>query len=405
MRTTNNVPVRFRVSRDESSGWSRAVLSAAMTAAARRGVAALHGRRVAMGILAAAVFLASWVMLDHWFFSHGRIVDTPYYQSYGLSMRNGEVPYRDFAVDYPPGALPVFVAPTYVGTPTWIVDYQRWFARLMAVCGVLVLAFVLLARPPWHGVVLVAVSPLLAGALILTRYDLWPAAFVAAGVAALVGDRHRLGWLALACAFTAKLYAVVLLPLAVVWTLRRRGRRELGWCTLSGSRPSPSFAALRDRRSARSLGEPLGPALAAAPDREPGGGVPDHLRPPDRRDLAPLDRARGAGRARGGNDRRRARGAGCALGGVRARAGGTRAVPALRGGMRVRVRRLREGALAPVPDLARAARRAGARVPGDRRRRAARGRDGDDAVLVRGTALRGLRARLQLCRARARSAT
>jgi hypothetical protein len=70
---------------------------------------------------------------------------------------------------------------------------------------VLVLAFVLLARPPVHGVVLVAVSPLLAGALILTRYDLWPAAFVAAGVAALVADRHRLGWLGLACAFTAKL--------------------------------------------------------------------------------------------------------------------------------------------------------------------------------------------------------
>jgi uncharacterized membrane protein len=185
-----------------------------------------------VALLAVAVFLASWVMLDHWFFSHGRIVDTPYYQSYGLSMRNGEVPYRDFEVDYPPGALPVFLAPTYVGTPTWIVDYQRWFARLMALYGVLVLVFVVLARPPLHGIVLVAISPLLAGALILTRFDLWPAACVAAGVAALVADRHRLGWLALACAFTAKLYAVVLLPLAVVWTLRRRGRRELEWGVL-----------------------------------------------------------------------------------------------------------------------------------------------------------------------------
>src|SRR5262249_54409748 len=161
---------------------------------------------------------------------HGRIVDTPYYQSYGLSMRNGEVPYRDFEVDYPPGALPVFLAPTYVGEPTWIVDYQRWFARLMAVCGLLVLAFVLLARPPTHGVVLVAVSPLLAGALILGRFDLWPAALVAAAVAAFVAGRDRLGWLALALAITAKVYAIVLVPLAIVWTLRRRGRGELGRC-------------------------------------------------------------------------------------------------------------------------------------------------------------------------------
>src|SRR5690242_4837713 len=108
-----------------------------VTVAARTGARALLGPRLVVAVLAAAVFVASWAMLDHWFFSHGRIVDTPYYQSYGLSMRNGEVPYRDFAFDYPPGALPVFLAPTYVGEPTWIVDYQRWFARLMAVCGLL----------------------------------------------------------------------------------------------------------------------------------------------------------------------------------------------------------------------------------------------------------------------------
>jgi hypothetical protein len=169
-----------------------------------------------VGLLAAVLFLGSWVILDHGFFAHGRIVDTPYYQSYGLSMRNGEVPYRDFAVDYPPGALPAFLLPTYGGTPTWIVDYNRWFARLMAVCGIAML-----------GVVLVALSPLLAGSLILSRFDLFPAALVASAVAAFVADRHRLGWLALALALTVKVYAVVLLPLAVVWTLRRRGRREL----------------------------------------------------------------------------------------------------------------------------------------------------------------------------------
>jgi hypothetical protein len=86
---------------------------------------ALLGPRLVVALLAAAVLLASWAMLDHWFFSHGRIVDTPYYQGYGLSMRNGELPYRDFAVDYPPGALPVFLAPTYVGEPTRGVDYDR----------------------------------------------------------------------------------------------------------------------------------------------------------------------------------------------------------------------------------------------------------------------------------------
>ncbi len=198
-----------------------------MTSVGARVGGALGDRRLLWAVAATVVFLGCWVMLDHWFFAHGRIVDTPFYQAYGLAMRNGQVPYRDFPVEYPPGSLPAFLVPTYFGEPTWIVDYQRWFARLMAVCGVAVLLFVLLARPPRHGVVLVAVSPLLAGALILSRFDLWPAALVAASVAAFVRDRHRLAWLALGLAFAVKVYAVVLVPLAIVWTLRRRGRGEL----------------------------------------------------------------------------------------------------------------------------------------------------------------------------------
>ena len=281
MPSTNNLPVRVRVSRDaprpaprnrriEQIGCGE-VLSAAMTVAARRGAGALHGRRVAVGILAAAVFLASWVMLDHWFFSHGRIVDTPYYQSYGLSMRNGEVPYRDFAVDYPPGALPVFVAPTYVGTPTWIVDYQRWFARLMAVCGMRVLAFVLLARPPVHGVVLVAVSPLLAGALILT-----PLRPLAGGVRRGRGRgvRRRPAPARLARARAARSRR----SSTRSCSCRSRSSGRCGGGDGGSSRGARSsrargrrrrLPALRDRRAARALGEPLGPGLAAAPDREP----------------------------------------------------------------------------------------------------------------------------------------
>jgi hypothetical protein len=180
-----------------------------------------------LAAIAVVLFLGAWACLDHGWYSHGRIVDTPIYQGYGLQMRNGLVPYRDFSVEYPPGALPAFVAPTYFGQPTVPADYQRWFARLMALCGLACLVFVVLSRPSRPAVIFVALSPLLVGYVILSRFDLWPAAFVAAAVAAFLHDRHRLGWLALALAFAAKLYAFVLIPLAIVWTLRRRGRDEL----------------------------------------------------------------------------------------------------------------------------------------------------------------------------------
>jgi hypothetical protein len=177
--------------------------------------------------LAVIVFLWSWSFLDHSFYARGRIVDTGVYQAYGLQMRQDAVPYRDFEVEYPPGSLPVFVAPTFVGHPTDLNSYGTWFARLMAVCGLLCLAFVMLGRPPTRGVAFLAIAPLLVGSLLLTRFDLWPTALMAGALAAFIRERHRLGWFALALAFSAKLFAVVLIPLAAAWTLRRRGRSEL----------------------------------------------------------------------------------------------------------------------------------------------------------------------------------
>jgi hypothetical protein len=199
-----------------------------MAALRAQAESSVRGRRLVGGLLAIAVFGLSWYCLGHWWYAHGRIVDTPFYQSYGLQMRLGALPYRDFQPGYPPGALPAFLVPTYFGQPTILASYAAWFARLMLLCGLGCLVFLTLSRASWRAIGFVAVSPLLVGYLIETRFDLWPVLFVSAAVAAFLHDRHRLGWFALALAFTAKLYALVLVPIAVVWTLRRRGRHEVG---------------------------------------------------------------------------------------------------------------------------------------------------------------------------------
>jgi hypothetical protein len=66
--------------------------------------------------------------------------------------------------------------------------------------------------------------------VVLTRFDLWPAALLAGSVAALVALRERLGFVLLGLAVAAKLYGGVLLPLALVWVWRRRGRRYALGC-------------------------------------------------------------------------------------------------------------------------------------------------------------------------------
>jgi hypothetical protein len=98
------------------------------------------------------------------------------------------------------------------------------------VCTLLLVA---LAHPtPW-GLALVAVSPLLIGTLAPERFDLWPTLLTVAAVVALLRDRHPLGWALLAAAVATKIYPLSLLPLAAVWTFRRRGRIELERCLVA----------------------------------------------------------------------------------------------------------------------------------------------------------------------------
>ena len=184
---------------------------------------------VIAAIALATVFLASWAAIHFGFYADEQIVDTPVYEKYGEAMADGEVPYRDFDVEYPPLALPVFLIPALGDR-----DYREQFEWLMAFCGCLMIAFTVLAARAigleYRVLLVVALAPLLLGSVMLTRFDLWPAALTAGAFAALLSDRLRLGHLALGAAIAAKLYPAVLLPLAVAYAWRRRGRREALIC-------------------------------------------------------------------------------------------------------------------------------------------------------------------------------
>src|SRR5207342_648433 len=75
-----------------------------------------------------------------------------------------------------------------------------------------------------------AVAPLLLGSVLLSRFDLWPAAIVAAALAALVSGRLRLGHVLLGLGVTAKFYPGVFVPLAVAFVWKQAGRREALIC-------------------------------------------------------------------------------------------------------------------------------------------------------------------------------
>jgi hypothetical protein len=181
-------------------------------------------------VLGGVLFAASWALLHAGFWSHVQIVDTPVYQRYGEAIVGGQVPYRDFDLEYPPGALAAFVLPSLAGAG----DYRMVFEWLMLACGLATVASVTYGlaaagaspRRLVAGAVLVGLSPLALGPVVLTRFDLWPAALTAGALAALASDRSRLGLGLLAAATAAKLYPLVIVPLALLYVARRRGRRE-----------------------------------------------------------------------------------------------------------------------------------------------------------------------------------
>jgi hypothetical protein len=193
-------------------------------------------REVALAAFTAiAVFVGTWTALHYGFYTHRQIIDTPVYQHYGNEIAHGHVPYRDFQLEYPPGALPMFALPGFVSHGGRDQDvkpgFRRTFETLMWMCGALALiAMALTLRviggALWAPLLFAALAPLALGTVILSRFDLWPAALAAGGIAALVSARSRLGHVLLGLGAAAKFYPGVLLPLAVAYVWKTRGRRE-----------------------------------------------------------------------------------------------------------------------------------------------------------------------------------
>ena len=180
--------------------------------------------RAAAGVAAAAcLLLACWSLAHHTSDSRYWITDTGLYQQYGDAMARGAVPYRDFRPEYPPAAMPVFVLPS-LGHEHDRAAYDRWFDREMAVAMVLVLLGVaLITNGAPLPLLVVAVSPVLVGPVVLSRFDAWPAALAILALAAFLRGRLAGAALVLGLAIAAKLWPFVLLPLLAVRLGARRG--------------------------------------------------------------------------------------------------------------------------------------------------------------------------------------
>jgi hypothetical protein len=182
---------------------------------------------------AIAGFFVSWEVIHHGRFLLHQMIDTPIYAHYAGEMKRGLTPYQNFAVEYPPLALPIFLIPSLIAGRSFS-SYQQVFQLMMLIFGLVsvgLASYVLLGqrvgtRRLIVGVALGALTPVLMGSVILSRFDLWPTVLTVGALAAIYTGRTRTSFVLLALGTAAKAYPIVILPLAMIYVWRTAGRRK-----------------------------------------------------------------------------------------------------------------------------------------------------------------------------------
>ncbi len=184
---------------------------------ARRAASALALR---VTVLATPLLVGALAVPSGGLFRGAKFRDLHLYRAYGDALLDGRLPYRDVFVEYPPGAIPLFTAPSLAPAGA----YDALFKVLMTLCSVAAIYCVSLVLARRGASVLhvaavalfLALVPIALGPVSLNTYDALPAALTVGALAALVYGRGALAGALLGAAFAAKLYPIVLLPLALL---------------------------------------------------------------------------------------------------------------------------------------------------------------------------------------------
>jgi hypothetical protein len=189
--------------------------------AARRRRSASWQTSAALGLL---LLLAACSLPNVGLWNPAGAADTGLYGLYGSRITHGELPYRSFSMEFPPGAIPALALPALPGS-----HYVVWFKVFELLCGaaaVAAVAYALADAPPRRraaAVAAAAVAPAALGPITLNSFDLWPAALAAWAVALVLRGRSGWGLALLGAAAAAKLYPVLLAPALLALVARRDG--------------------------------------------------------------------------------------------------------------------------------------------------------------------------------------
>jgi uncharacterized membrane protein len=170
------------------------------------------------------------------------IGDLQTYFNAARSLSAGQLPYRDFTLEYPPLALVPFVLPQLaLGSQAYDVSGYAWRFLLQntLISSLIALGIALVMNHwrPQRRLLALALYALLVGLnapVLPWRYDLFPALLTLLGLLCVLRGYPGLAGLWIGFGIAAKLYPIVLLPVFAAYYLASGDRRALIRLTLGG---------------------------------------------------------------------------------------------------------------------------------------------------------------------------
>ncbi len=156
--------------------------------------------------------------------------DVELYLGYASKMFNGLVPYRDFNLEYPPGALLVFLLPRLFASSA--ASYGTAFTLEMLLCDLacLLMVFFLARRlklSPVATIIIYTLAVVSVNAIGIQRYDFAVAALSLAAIFAFSRGNYKTAWALLALGTLVKLYPVALAPFFFIYQWRHQRWQSL----------------------------------------------------------------------------------------------------------------------------------------------------------------------------------
>lgn len=153
-----------------------------------------------------------------------------YDYKYDIMFSPDNVPYREYAMEYPPFSLFFFIPPRLITSTysAYVLAYQAE-VLIFDLVGLWLIYTIArrLGKAPWKMLSVYTLSLLAIGPIISQQYDIFPAILVLLAIYCFWLGKHKTSWALLALGAMTKFYPAVIAPIFLLYYIRNRQYRHI----------------------------------------------------------------------------------------------------------------------------------------------------------------------------------